>query len=142
MAKKNSKKSMSTDDLSFEDNYEENGFSNVIVGTPLSNFSFCNESNQSIPPIAPKEMPSPKNTKAEGLIDNRVGKPTAFGMTPPIDGEAFEIKRTYAFRKSTVRKLNELKAQHPDINAYLSSILDAAVNHYYNHIIFENGVQK
>jgi len=42
--------------------------------------------------------------------DSRKGKSCPNGITPPVDGEAFDMKRTYAFRKSTIRKLNELKA--------------------------------
>ncbi|MEQ8198280.1 MAG: hypothetical protein ABRQ27_09785 [Clostridiaceae bacterium] len=49
------------------------------------------------------------------------------------------MKRTYAFTKSTIRKLNELKARHPDVNAYLSTILDEAINYYYEHVGKGNG---
>jgi hypothetical protein len=37
--------------------------------------------------------------------------------------------------------LNQLKAAHPQENAYLSSIIDAALLHYYNHIFHEGGSQ-
>jgi len=44
-------------------------------------------------------------------------------------------------RSSTVRKLNELKSIHPDLNAYVSTIVDLAIAHYYEHIINEGGAQ-
>lgn len=55
----------------------------------------------------------------------------AYGATPPIDGECFELKRTFVFRRSTLRLLNKIKAEHPDENVYLSTIVDAALRHYY-----------
>jgi hypothetical protein len=61
------------------------------------------------------------------------------GLTPPVNGEHFTIKRSYAMRPSTVRKLNALKAEHPDVNALFNSIVDMAVSHYYNYIFSENG---
>jgi hypothetical protein len=61
------------------------------------------------------------------------------GLTPPVNDEHFTIKRSYAMRPSTVRKLNALKAEHPDVNALLNTIVDMAVSHYYNYIFSENG---
>lgn len=61
------------------------------------------------------------------------------GMTPFINGEQFTLKRCYQFRSSTVRKLNELKANHPDVNAYLNTILDEAILYYHHHIFNESG---
>lgn len=132
MARKTSKKNENIIDLGFEDCVEENGFSDVISGTPVSSFSFTNTSTE---PVTSNSKPSlAAETK---LIDNRVGKPYANGIIPPINNEHFDVKRTYILRKSTVRKLNELKAMHPDVNAYLSSILDEAINHYYDYITKE-----
>lgn len=37
-------------------------------------------------------------------------------------------------RAPTVRKINEL---NPEINTYVSTIVDIAIAHYYNHIINE-----
>lgn len=56
------------------------------------------------------------------------------GATPPIDGENLDIKRTYLLRKSTVRKLNKLKSINPDLNIYVSSIVDMAIAHYYDYL--------
>lgn len=74
------------------------------------------------------------------LTDNRKS-PIANGMAPPIDSEYLDVKRTYMLRSSTVRKLNELKSIHPDLNTYISSIVDIAIAHYHNHIVNEGGKQ-
>ncbi|WP_252242740.1 hypothetical protein [Clostridium sp. ZS2] len=68
------------------------------------------------------------------LFDNR-NTPIANGSTPSIDGEATNIKRSYTLRKSTVRKINELKSIHPDINVCVSTIVDIAIAYYHEHII-------
>lgn len=73
------------------------------------------------------------------LTDNRKTS-IANGMTPPIDGESLDTKRTYILRASTVRKINKLKSIHPELNTYVSTIVDLAIAHYYEHII--NGGQQ
>jgi hypothetical protein len=42
-------------------------------------------------------------------------------------------------RASTVRKLNALKAEHPDVNVLFNTIVDMALSHYYNYIFNDNG---
>jgi len=56
-------------------------------------------------------------------------------------GETPTIKRTYTLRDSTIRKINELKNVHPDINVCVSSIVDIALDHYHNYILNEGGTQ-
>ncbi|NFS28131.1 hypothetical protein FDF12_06660 [Clostridium botulinum] len=68
------------------------------------------------------------------LFDNR-NTPITNGAAPLIDGEAANIKRSYTLRKSTVRKINELKSIHPDINVCVSTIVDIAIAYYYEHIL-------
>ena len=58
------------------------------------------------------------------------------GLTPPIDGEKLEYKRCYMLRFSTLKKLEQIKAMHPDI-IYISSIVDMAINHYF-HCLSDN----
>ncbi len=85
------------------------------------------------------EAASTQNVKASNsniLADNRKVS-LANGMAPPIDGEFLDIKRTYMLRSSTVRKVNELKSRHPDLNTYVSTIVDMAIAHYYNYIVNE-----
>jgi hypothetical protein len=76
----------------------------------------------------------------EPLFDNRT-TPIANGAAPLIEGEIPDIKRTYMLRASTVRKLNELKSIHPDINACVSTIVDIALDYYYKYITKEGGLQ-
>jgi hypothetical protein len=165
MARKNSKKAMNIDEISYDYGVEEDSYEEVIVGTPVASFSFGSKTQEEtvhgatsfitskLPNTINKSEPhhlklAPQATQpnvlnsSNKLTDNRVGKPTPNGITPPIDGEPFDIKRTYALRKSTIRKLNELKAAHPDVNVYLSTILDAAITHYYNLILKHNDAHQ
>ena len=80
------------------------------------------------------------NNKSKDLFDNRT-IPIANGATPILDGETPDVKRTYTLRASTVRKVNELKSIHPDINACISTIVDRALEHYYKYITEEGGTQ-
>lgn len=57
------------------------------------------------------------------------------GITTPVNGEAFSIKRGYQFRPSTIKKLNELKANSDNINIYFNEIIDAAICYYYDAVI-------
>jgi hypothetical protein len=50
------------------------------------------------------------------------------GLAPPVNGEHFTIKGSYAMRPSTVRKLNALKAEHPDVNVLFNTMVDMAVS--------------
>lgn len=78
-----------------------------------------------------------KNTTLE---DNRKA-PVVNGMAPPINGEYLDVKRTYMLRASTVRKINHLKSIHPELNTYVSTIVDLAIAHYYEHIISDGTTQ-
>ena len=86
------------------------------------------------PAIAKVPVESKKAFPSE-LVDTRKLQLQSNGITPPIDGEYFEIKRTFIFRRSTVRMLNKLKAEHPDVNVYLSTIVDEALRHYYEAVL-------
>ncbi len=68
------------------------------------------------------------------LFDNRK-TPVANGAAPSIDGEPANIKRSYTLRKSTVRKINEIKSIHLDINVCVSTIVDIAIAYYHKHIL-------
>ena len=87
-------------------------------------------------PIETKNIIRPTNH----IFDNRRTK-LANGQTPSIDGETPAIKRTYTLRASTIRKINELKHVHPDINVCVSSIVDIALDYYHNYILHEGGTQ-
>lgn len=135
----NSSSSVESVDVFYTDNREEVGF---IEGEPkvknaVATFSFATDNKKDLSTSTPAAtvpmqlLPDtvPMLSKAAGLR----------GLTPPIDGESFSVKRGYRFRPSTLRKLNELKTKHPDLNVYLNTILDAAILHYYNYIMSEGG---
>jgi hypothetical protein len=83
-----------------------------------------------------------KNTliSTKDIFDNRK-TPLPNGAAPAINGETPTIKRSYTLRSSTIRKINELKHLHPDINVCVSTIVDIAIDYYHNHIINEGGTQ-
>ncbi|GFZ30392.1 hypothetical protein CSC2_09180 [Clostridium zeae] len=163
MAKRKSKAfTIDKDDLAYEEELDMNGFVETeIVGTPVASFNFCEEASAT--PLINEDPPSisedksnnkielniynnnqdkniaQKSNRKNPLIDNRTLKSHPNGITPPIDGEAFTITRSFKFRVSTARLLNEIKAANPDPNAYLSTIIDAAVKKYHDYIFKEGG---
>ncbi|MBL4937810.1 hypothetical protein JK636_19060 [Clostridium sp. YIM B02515] len=121
------------------EDFDDDGFSEgeINLGKAIASFSFA----------ALKEEQS-TNAPAAPSID--INKPAASrmpialrfitsqrGATPAVDGELYTMKRCYQFRPSTIRKLNELKANHSDVNAYLNTIIDEAISHYY-YYVFSN----
>ena len=100
----------------------------------ISLFNFADEESK-------KSSSGKTEIKNTPIYDNRKS-PIANGVLPPIDGEAFNFRRTYLLRESTIRKLNELKAAHYDINIYVSAIVDAAICNHHKLIIEEGGTQK
>ena len=61
--------------------------------------------------------------------------PTCHGSIPSIDDEIPDTKRCYILRSSTVRKINEIKNNHSSLNVCVSTIVDLAVDCYYNHLL-------
>lgn len=55
--------------------------------------------------------------------------------TPTVDGEEFEIKRTYMMRRSTVKMLNQLKGISEDVDIHMNTIIDIAIRYYFNSVI-------
>jgi hypothetical protein len=120
---------------------DDEGFieGDIDTGKVFSTFSF----GMSAASDASKALVShpPVQNKAYQMLkgQNQTYASAPRGLTPPVNGEHFTIKRSYAMRPSTVRKLNALKAEHPDVNALFNAIVDMAVSHYYNYIFSENG---
>jgi len=143
MARKNSKKAMDIDEISYEYEVEENdfGLEEEIIGTPVASFSFNsnskennflavsnrddstgtnfnskpnltntnilsssigNESQTQMANTHTTSLNTKTNTVQNELKDHRLGKPTPNGITPPVNGEPFDIRRTYPLRKSTI----------------------------------------
>jgi hypothetical protein len=123
-------------DIYYSDSADEVGISE---GEPdfknsVATFSFFGN-EPSITKEKPKtptvEEKKPVSTSAPS---ENIPKAVQKGSTPPIDGEHFTLKRCYQFRPSTVRKLNEIKSRHADINVYLNTVLDEAIQHYYGFL--------
>ena len=136
-SKTNSKNfTLDKDDLCYEEVVEENGFCDFLpAGKPVAMFSFNNDTVPEDKPMI-KELPVEIAAPVTPLdfIDTRTLRTEAFGKTPSINGESFERTRTFMFRRSTIRILNQLKAEDPDENIYLSSIIDNAILHYADYI--------
>lgn len=77
---------------------------------------------------------SPKSSDEENILDHRTSTANPNGRTPPVDGEVFDMIRTYTLRRSTVRILSKIKAIHDDDNVYLNTIVDEAIRHYYDYL--------
>lgn len=116
--------------------FEEDGFieGDFNIGRPVAAFNFGEEMHIDINETPVIDQSALKGPFADNLPINQIGKSSPRGITPPVDGEEYTIKRCYQYRLSTVRKLNELKAKHPDVNVYLNTIIDEAIVHYYNYI--------
>ena len=129
-------------DICYEEEYEEIGFDapGEIKGNLVQGFSFTDEpvnfaSVAKSTPQNPKvEKPKTKNNNTDVLDMRKLS--IVNGLTPPIDGEKLEYKRCYMLRFSTLKKLEQIKAMHPDI-VYVSSIVDMAINHYF-HCLYDN----
>jgi hypothetical protein len=119
-----------------DDGFIEDGVTNEKV---LSTFSFGTnttiDENKSPVLQAPSQQAIKKSPNTQNLSYSSAPR----GLTPPINGEHFTIKRSYAMRPSTVRKLNALKAEHPNVNVLFNTIVDMAVSHYFNYIFNEKG---
>jgi hypothetical protein len=119
-----------------DDGFIEGGVTNEKV---LSTFSFG--TNTALHEAKPSSIIAPLQpvTKEAPIEQSQSYSYAPRGLTPPINGENFTVKRSYAMRPSTVRKLNALKAEHPDVNVLFNTIVDMAVSHYYNYIFNEKG---
>lgn len=126
-------------DICYEEECEEIGFDapDEIKGNLVQGFSFTNEPINFAPVATTKttaEKPKVEKPKAKknnpDVLDMRKLS-VVNGVTPPIDGEKLEYKRCYMLRFSTLKKLEQIKAMHPDI-VYVSSIVDMAINHYFD----------
>ena len=140
MARRKKEFVMSKDDLCYEEPIDEICFTDYVPPSKDAVASFCftdeaKEENAVFDKKKEEAQPVTKiNFSSPHLQDNR-HNPQANGITPPIDGEFFEVRRSYSFRKSTIIKLNQIKGTSPDYNIYMNTILDNAICFYYDHIM-------
>ena len=120
---------------------DDEGFieGDIDTGKVVSAFSFGMSAASSDNKASTIKFPVQEKTKEMLGTQNQTYVSAPRGLTPPINGEHYSVKRSYAMRPSTVRKLNALKAEHPDVNVLFNTIVDMAVSHYYNYIFSENG---
>ena len=117
-----------------------------LEGTLLKSFSFDTDgepnehmvSSSHVENTVPLNLTSNKsnsstNDKKENL-DHRTLKSNPNGRTPSVDGEAFDMVRSYTLRRSTVRMLSKIKVLHSDDNVYLNTIVDEAIRYYYKYL--------
>ena len=128
-------------DICYEEECEEIGFETPdnIKGNLVQGFSFTDEPvnfapvatavTKATPPKPKVEKQKAKNNNTDVFDMRKVS--IVNGVTPPIDGEKLEYKRCYMLRFSTLKRLEQIKAMHPDI-VYVSSIVDMAINHYFD----------
>lgn len=45
------------------------------------------------------------------------------------------LKRSYMLSPSTIRKIDELKAKHPSLSTYVSTIVEDSINFYYDYVM-------
>lgn len=45
------------------------------------------------------------------------------------------LKRSYMLSPQTIRKVDELKAKHPSLTTYVSTIVEDAINFYYDYVM-------
>ena len=64
---------------------------------------------------------------------NKTLIPACHGSIPSINDEIPDVKRCYVLRSSTVRKINEIKNNHSSLNVCVSTIVDLAVDYYYDY---------
>ena len=137
------RKNKSSSDIEYLDEHDidDEGFieGDINTGKVLSTFSFG--MNAASSDNKPWSIQNPIQEKAgEKLVmQNQTYSTSPRGLTPPINGEHYTVKRSYAMRPSTVRKLNVLKAEHPDVNVLFNTIVDMAISHYYDYIFNGSG---
>ena len=140
MARRKKEFVMSKDDLCYEEPMDEICFTDYVPPSKDAVASFCfsdeaTEEKLSFDKKKEEAQPVTKiNFSSPHLQDNR-HNPQPNGITPPIDGEFFEVRRSYSFRKSTLIKLNQIKGTSPDYNIYMNTIIDSAICFYYDHVM-------
>ncbi len=126
--------------LDARDNDDE-GFieGDISTGKVLSAFSFGMNAafSDNKPSSIQNTVQGKTNEKLTSQNQSYTSSPR--GLTPPINGEHYTVKRSYAMRPSTVRKLNALKAEHPDVNVLFNTIVDMAISHYHDYIFNGGG---
>jgi hypothetical protein len=116
---------------------DEDGFTDgaVDIGKPLMTFSFAPTPQvQALASAAAK----PSMISQDNFSGKKFFTSSQRGATPAVAGEDFTLVRSYKLRPSTMRKLNEIKAKHSNVNVYLNTLVDEAISFYYDHLFSRN----
>lgn len=137
----NKKETKSLDNIDSVDEFDTFTFAEgdeaaVPDGKCIAEFNF-NDSNADINiSKAPTSLSNSLNEIKK--FDSNFNKsliPTCHGSIPSINDEVPDTKRCYILRSSTVRKLNEIKNNHSSLNVCISTIVDLAVDYYYDCLL-------
>lgn len=120
-------------------NFNLNENSNTLMDNTLikeTNIVPNNSSNEFIngETSLTHKKPSINSGPQKEILDHRTLKANPNGRTPPVNGEIYDMVRTYTLRRSTVRILSKIKAIHIDDNVYLNTIVDEAIRYYYEYL--------
>lgn len=107
-----------TEDESKEEEIEECCFDDVVIpdGKIVAAFDFSGDDDFNF---------KKNKVKTQNLV--------AANSSPSTDDEPAS-RRTYVLKASTIRKLNEIKSFHPNLNILMSGIVDEAISYYCNFL--------
>ena len=105
-------------------------------GKCIAEFNFDDDSTDiDIPKSSTNPSHSLNEIQKFNFNFNKSIIPTCHGSIPSINDEIPDTRRCYILRASTVRKINEIKNNHSSLNVCVSTIVDLAVDCYYNHLL-------
>ena len=87
---------------SFSFDSDEELIEHPVSSTPKNNANSNNDSNNNTLNLTSHNNQSTYDNKKE-ILDHRILKVNPNGRTPAVDGEAFDMVRSYTLRRSTVR---------------------------------------
>ena len=107
-----------TEDEPKEEEIEECCFDDVVIpdGKIVAAFDFSGDDDFNF---------KKNKVKTQNLV--------AANSSPSTDDEPAS-RRTYVLKASTIRKLNEIKSFHPNLNILMSGIVDEAISYYCNFL--------
>ncbi|ERK29192.1 hypothetical protein [Clostridium intestinale] len=122
--------------LNNEDNIEEVELewgAEKIEGEIIKEFTFSKKDleEKNVEKITNETLYKHVNEDKGNVISKRI---RLNARTPKIDGEEFEVTRSYKLRPSTAKMLNEIKGMHSNVNIHMNTIIDSAIRYYYGNL--------
>lgn len=135
----NKKKYKSPDNIDSVDEFDTFTFAEgdeaiLPDGKCIAEFNF-DDNNTDIDTLKSSTNPSNSLNEIKKFNLDKSLIPTCHGSIPSINDEIPDTRRCYILRSSTVRKINEIKNNHSSLNVCVSTIVDLAVDCYYNHLL-------